>query len=95
MSDKRATATPGPWRVDRYGSTVSICAGKVMIAQMIQPEFYPDREANAAHIVRAVNSHAQLVAALQTIADETDQLEVVHYIHNIAVAALKLAEGEL
>lgn len=68
-----ATHTPTPWSIAYYSPTKEMCDQSAFI---IMPEFGtmndgkaicsghgPDHKANAAFIVRACNSHAQLVAA--------------------------------
>jgi hypothetical protein len=44
-------------------------AHEIVLGEDMRPGEDPEMEANAALIVRAVNSHAELVAALETCAD--------------------------
>lgn len=62
--------TPTPWHVGRIvGHFCGVYAERgAQIADCTSPDFFPeDSKRNAAFIVRAVNNHAQLVAALDDI----------------------------
>ncbi len=69
----KAEPTPTPWQIDPYSDeTIAICtvAGDVHIG-ILEPRDAADgernREADAEFIVRACNSHADLVAALTPV----------------------------
>jgi hypothetical protein len=64
--------SPLPWKIDgantsNFGSQIKT-ASKVKASRVACRLGGPDRDANAALIVRAVNAHAMLVAALEEIA---------------------------
>jgi hypothetical protein len=62
-----ATHTPTPWRVHIYGEIVGAAPspGRCVLVVAEPNRTNPNAEANAALIVRAVNSHAALAAALE------------------------------
>jgi hypothetical protein len=63
--------TPTPWRAVIYGNSEwEVWGGDLLVADVTTPEdpLQPEvAEANAAFIVRAVNSHEALVAALKSV----------------------------
>lgn len=66
-------STPRPWRINKYGSIGAGQFGTEPIVAHIEPLFgrdgdIGDHAANAALIVRAVNAHDDLVAALRRLA---------------------------
>ena len=74
--------TPGPWERDRY----LIKAGDQVIAIA---ENLDNEEANATYIVRAVNAHDELVAAL-----EATRGQWIHSVHaEQCLSALAKAEA--
>jgi hypothetical protein len=100
-----AKHTPTPWTADGFDvecGLTTICT-TYPDAHGIEPYGVDNNqiaEANAAHIVRCVNSHAALVAALEHIAsmddesDEWDGAARYHRVRGIAADALKAAKGE-
>jgi hypothetical protein len=76
--------TPGPWRVtDADGCTdgddikATILADSGRLICHIDRDYRAPAEANAAHIVRCVNAHDELVAALRMI--DKAQADCVRY----------------
>lgn len=66
MSTPEQGATPRPWRVSKFDGRYSIVAeGAITIAPSLA-EIDTHPQANAALIVKAVNAHDALVAALYT-----------------------------
>jgi hypothetical protein len=63
--------TPTPWRAVIYGNSEwEVWGGDLLVADVTTPEdpLQPEvAEANAAFIVRAVNSHTALLAALKSV----------------------------
>lgn len=103
--------TPTPWRVDDdfdVGGDLRIEGpGRYYIADMwterLPRESFEQARADAAHIVRCVNSHAALVAALRTvtvglqsacmvISDDVERKLALEMVAD-GRAALKLADG--
>ena len=68
--------TPGPWTVSEgaTGERTVIWAKGAYLARIDGNcgQSQADREANAAHIVRCVNAHDELVAALEAITAAVD-----------------------
>ena len=108
---KTANHTPTPWHIgerDPYDNTLTVCAKgrhefvEVPVAAIRPRPFYANnQEANAAFIVRAVNSHAALVEALTAAVVQMeytgDGSEAAKYqwpaLYDMARAALTLAKG--
>jgi len=63
--------TPTPWTQD---DTVITRNSRVIasVRDLCTDSQLPEDRANAAHIVRCVNAHDELVAALRNLVDETD-----------------------
>ena len=63
--------TPTPWhQVDNTGALVIDLNGNVMAHCAVQDELpMTERQANAAFIVRAVNSHEELIEALKEVTE--------------------------
>ena len=106
-----ATRTPGPWRIryseDRADAFIERGDRSDITdiqSRLIAQCFMHDLEdaANAAFIVRAVNSHADLVAALELIAGADNvkdgtfvsELHFVDELQGIARAALAAAKAQ-
>src|SRR5262245_49527657 len=72
-----AKHSPLPWRVGDAGHTVFAAPGSspLMVAQRIQP-------ANSEHIVRCVNAHAALVAALKRLVTPPEGSEMALGCHD-------------
>ena len=96
MSTSKATARP--WRVGDAGTTVfgppngnpsPKTIATISYAKLRGVEQYDESAANAALIVRAVNSHEALVAALRDLLDGSEPWDVRA---TQARAALALAE---
>jgi len=92
------SATPRPWRVhDRYDDEVWAGGGWVA-ACVPNPDKRSDENetgaANADLIVRAVNAHDALVAALRGIITLNHTPETYESAISAACAALKLAESD-
>jgi hypothetical protein len=64
-----AQHTPTPWQVITVRGATQVSGNGKIIASIVQPA-----EANAAHIVRCVNAHDELVAALQLAQKVLDAL---------------------
>ena len=85
----KTTHTPTPWRyglkVSKRPAWEKILSGPIHVATVVQcdsspirvlndtPKSQAEAEANAAFIVRACNSHAQLVAALEKLIDHASE----------------------
>jgi hypothetical protein len=96
--------TPLPWLLHSEYSTVVMTPGRAIIADTLGIDFDADTDrANAAFIVRACNSHEQMVAALREIENHLDgrmthQADNPNYpfwnqLWDIARAALAAAEA--
>lgn len=59
------THTPTPWRVKHSGLDAYIVGGPENFPCANMPGQGPTSEANAAHIVKCVNAHDELVATLK------------------------------
>lgn len=99
--------TPTPWYVGAQNDALYITAGVPPAQSNDYPNHTAERialahvysEANARHIVRCVNAHDSLVAALERIAaienrDFGPDWEEIEEAREIARAALKQAEGQ-
>lgn len=86
--------TPTPWQVATHDTNRRIVDKDWHSVCIATPKpSKPESWANAAFIVRAVNSHAALVAALQSIADSGHLESCNDTIRDRALAALALAKG--
>lgn len=91
--------TPLPWKIDPMSdATIAIMASRDSHVCLLEPRDDGEglRESDAALIIRAVNSHVALVAALSAMADAwpAQKPESPHFnLYNQARAALALAEG--
>jgi hypothetical protein len=65
--DEKIKPTPRPWRIAGKG-TIRTDTGYAPSDGWIADVRWRNRDANAAFIVRAVNAHADLVAALKELA---------------------------
>lgn len=95
--------TPTPWKV-REHPTMNDCfvEGTECInadnfplpykREIMSDEDYPEKRADAEFIVRAVNSHDELVAALESI--ENDDGRIPAAIWEMRNAALRKAKGQ-
>ncbi len=77
----RLEHTPTPWKVGRDNSLFPMAGGKRswVIAQMAQCRTDKAGQANAAFIVRACNSHEELVKALEwalLFVEQSDEAEI-------------------
>ena len=65
-----------PWRVSNSSAFAILDGGGHLVASAHNVGYYSDAQnkARAALIVRAVNAHAELVAALETLLRETEWL---------------------
>lgn len=95
----RPTHTPGPWMSFDSGTKVITCDSESLLIASLEEcevETVAERKANAEFIVRACNSHEELVEALRDLLQviATDELipESVSYMQQ-ARAALAKAEG--
>lgn len=79
------THTPTPWTVS--GDYIQ------GIGQICLSETAEEDVANAAHIVRCVNAHDALVAALRTIRDTTQTIGVASRIARAALRDAGIAES--
>lgn len=96
--------TPIPWSISADGQRIISADGESVIAD-VHGAACADQEgaANARMIVRAVNSHAELLAALREIADHSvdgprdEWAEAVGYsvVKDIARAAIARAESRI
>jgi hypothetical protein len=82
--------TPTPWEVCGHYIRPKLPESGIQIAEF--PLFLENHKANAAHIVRCVNAHDDLVAALQRA-----QMAMLGYAHrnNIILAALDATDCAL
>lgn len=64
--------TPTPWELIDVLGNVTVMAGDIQLLSYYSPA--PVNRANAALIVRAVNSHEQLVSALKLVSKAMDEL---------------------
>lgn len=101
--------TPTPWSLSGSDSYIMgrKNGGKVVVALVEMDESgsvsFDEMDANAAYIVRCVNSHAELVAALERIESETEldiddeqeALTTLKRIRQQARAALAKAKGSM
>jgi hypothetical protein len=73
--------TPGPWEImlTAHGHTIVSREHGWSVASL--PDYDPTHEANAAFIVKAVNAHDELVAALKQWADNPDGWNVDQVNH--------------
>lgn len=90
--------TPPPWQINPFNSS-QICDRDVsgrgcMTLASMRGGTKVERQANAAVIVRAVNAHDDLVAALQAIASDENIMSTTTWARTIARAALAKAKGE-
>lgn len=63
------THSPTPWRRDSSIGIIYDPSGNMALQYLEEPE-HPITEANATHIVRCVNLHDELVAALKALVIE-------------------------
>ena len=84
--------TPGPWRVENLiDGRIGIRADNYgFIAWFnspsgVNPDWDAAREPNAAFIVRAANSHDEMLAALEEII-KCDRIDVAHALAQFALA---------
>ena len=96
---KKSEHTPTPWRVGDAGNTVFGPKTDKPAPQIIADLMGcgENRKANAAFIVRAVNSHDMLVNALQKLLDcaETEKGMDFYSAHKeLARKALAAAKGD-
>ena len=95
----KSAHTPTPWTNNGQSIIVSsdgdICQLFYTHKDGIDDQF-PNAKANAAFIVRAVNSHEALVEALELIMKNSTnfRLHAPAYMIDKVEAALKLAKGE-
>jgi hypothetical protein len=101
VGEERGEATPTPWETSVIGSEDGdqwdICGegGGDMIADLSGCGDSELQEANAKLIIRAVNNHTQLVAALEQARELLTKAEVHHGYCLEIDAALRLArDGE-
>ena len=78
--------TPGPWhQATKYKSDIYSADGKLVARTGVSPD-----DADAAHIVRCVNSHAELLEALEKISafapGNGEECEIIAKIARIAIA---------
>lgn len=62
--------TPPPWETASWNREHVVTPDGVMVADFAKPATRAEGEANAALTVRAVNAHADMAAALRSVADE-------------------------
>jgi hypothetical protein len=93
--------TPTPWHIgSKVPNFIYARDGLDIIAQCdsANESTRAEENANAAHIVRCVNAHDALVAALDNLLNvdrsDPDFCETVERYERQARAALKLAKGE-
>lgn len=94
-----ATYSPLPWKVSERSAFDIKHTGIVddydrVVCRM---DFLDEEQANAAYIVRAVNSHAELLEALKQLANITNRHGknlVINQIVNQAWDAISKAEGK-
>ncbi len=101
--------TPGPWQLGKNGDQCArnhaICSGPVVIAKVYGRGYpagegwSPESEADAAFIVRACNSHEELLAALEDCIESLSRLPNLDGAYRItciaqAQAALTKVKGE-
>lgn len=95
--------TPGPWRVDRNRTIRTVADGSSNLVAEVHncPYDTPTSDANARFIVRACNSHDELVEALAELVRLKDDdsgwgstLTVREKAWDAARAALAKARGE-
>lgn len=92
------TATPTPWRwaVREHDGIVSILSNDtdmLSVASMNDYDHMP-AEANAEFIVRAVNSHADMLAALEYIVAWNPKTWSAEKARDMAKAAIAKARGQ-
>jgi hypothetical protein len=93
--------TPTPWaryddgKLAARGWIKSVCKGipEQMVAQAIGVGAIEEREANAAFIVRAVNSHDDLVKALEAMLEKHGGLEISPAARQARAALAKAVGG--
>jgi hypothetical protein len=95
--NKTTNHTPLPWHIEKSGDgryAIEDASGTIRIALMCDSDSDAEELADAALIVRAVNSHQALVSVLQRIAAEVNALDMSPVLWDDMHAALALAQGE-
>ena len=92
-----STHTPIPWEVlpGPHAGGLPIRGADRLITEVTGGSSYPEMQANAAFIIRAVNNHAQLLAALEEIAEgsaNADHSKHCHQWRRIARKAIRDAQ---
>lgn len=98
MGDVMAEHSKTPWRLGKNGGDDTVFAGNRVVAMCDTDVNAPHVDkANAAFIVRAVNCHAELVAALELLVADVAGYETwqrpCHAV-DVAKSALAKARGE-
>lgn len=87
--------TPTPWHVDPKRQFRIVAGDDWTVATTLTTDNLRDQwEENARYIVRCVNSHDDLLAALKAILADGVHCDVVPHLHEKARAAIKRAEGD-
>ncbi len=90
MTPKPAAHTPTPWTIDARGSVTSEDKQNVI---MIQPSFALDFN-DAAFIVRAVNSHEEMLSVLKEIKKIIHLQDFYSEFLSVVDKAIAKAEGK-
>lgn len=91
--------TPLPWRLGYSPLNVEWASDRIVCSMAgasaaRETDFIAEQHANAALIVRAVNSHHELVEALEGMMRAYDEFNFDTFDPNAARAALAKAKGE-
>ncbi len=80
--------TPTPWRFEPDTKTIRSVPANYWLATLDSWDGAIDNNANAAFMIRAVNAHAELVAALQTALPRVEELarglKARGYLHGVS-----------
>ena len=99
METETAKHTPGPWEIrDNQEIIVREGGGTVRLIAQCHAGHSPERSANAAYIVRACNSHEELLQALKVLLDHTEEqyphFESIRGINDKEKARAAIANAE-
>ncbi len=89
--------SPLPWKLDVWtientGAYASIVAGDVEFGRIDNGDAEAMSRADAELIVRAVNSHADMLAALKAVIHNNDSILTIE-VYDAVAAAIAKAEG--
>jgi hypothetical protein len=87
-----STHTPGPWEKTQSHDIFQVGGNCLVASCSGNSGFYPNAEANAAFIVRACNSHDDLLEVLEAII--ISQSAILDNLKVKAIAAIAKAKGD-